>query len=428
MIPGNRRPAGAVLLALWAMCAASHLGGHVLAGDPAASPVLPGHNPNYVFTEVPHQPLATPRIQRIPLPDLPGSNAIWGGTGRDDRGHVWFGVCVHGAPQPSAHLFEYVPETGELHDRGDAVSALKDAGIYHPGESQSKIHSKIIQAGDGYLYFATMDEAGADFDWGTRPPLWGGHLWRLRPPDGPWEHLLAAEQGLIAVAGGGRGVYALGFFDHVLYRFDTRTGEVDSVRVGSTEGHISRNIVSDFRDHVYVPRLRGRSASLVEYDPRLRKVAESPLQHYLSGPPTESHGLTAFQPMADGSIVVATGKGYLYRIAPPPADGPAALLRLGWLHPSGPRYAPGLFTYAGRRHLMGLSVNAESEYAKRYHWVFYDLRTRRSQPVPFVPRGPDAPDPSSSLFYGSATRDDEGRFYVVGRHGGRAVLLRVSCP
>ncbi len=416
------------VLACSLMCVVPTLGEHQVTNTQSPSSRGLLRDSNYVFTEVPDQPLATPFVERISLPDFPGSNAIWGGTGRDDRGHIWFGVCVHGSPQPSAHLYEYLAESDELYDRGDVVSALRRAGIYRRGESQAKIHSKIIQGADGYLYFATMDEAGADFEWGTRPPLWGGHLWRLRPPDGEWQHLVATKHGLIAVTGGRRYVYALGFFDHVLYQFDTHSAQTDSVRVSSTDGHISRNIVSDFRDHVYVPRLTGHSASLVEYDVNLRKVAENPLQHYLSGSPTKSHGLTGFQPMADGSIVIVTGMGFLYRIRPPFGEGAAAVLPMGWLHPDGPRYASGLFTYGGRRYLMGLSVNMESEYHKEYHWVFYDIDTGYSQPVPFVPRGTNAPNISSSLLYGSATRDEQGRFYVVGRHGGQAILLRVTCP
>ncbi len=31
------------------------------------------------------------KVERLEIPDFPGAHAIWGGTGRDDRGHIWIG-------------------------------------------------------------------------------------------------------------------------------------------------------------------------------------------------------------------------------------------------------------------------------------------------------------------------------------------------
>ncbi|KKL46275.1 hypothetical protein LCGC14_2347190, partial [marine sediment metagenome] len=50
--------------------------------------------------------------REIAIPDFPGTWAIWGSTGRDRRGHIWFGVSSHKIETPSAHLFEYEPKTG----------------------------------------------------------------------------------------------------------------------------------------------------------------------------------------------------------------------------------------------------------------------------------------------------------------------------
>ena len=169
-----------------------------------------------IFTPVPDTLYSPRRAQEISIPDFPGANAIWGATGCDDRGHIWFGVSADSVKVPSAHLFEYIPNTGELHDRGDVVNELKHLGIYREGESQMKIHTKIIHTDDGFLYFTSMDEKGEEAD-GNRLPTWGSHFWRLSPSTNHWEHLLHVPEGVIAIAGMERWIYALGYFGHVLY-------------------------------------------------------------------------------------------------------------------------------------------------------------------------------------------------------------------
>ncbi|KKL99916.1 hypothetical protein LCGC14_1809660, partial [marine sediment metagenome] len=103
-----------------------------------------------------------PRVVEISVPDTPGGNAIFGAIGRDSGGHVWFAVSAKHVEDPSAHLFEYDPASGKLIDRGDVVSAMKQCGVYRPGDRQMKIHSRIVQAADGHMYFSSMDEEGED--------------------------------------------------------------------------------------------------------------------------------------------------------------------------------------------------------------------------------------------------------------------------
>jgi hypothetical protein len=146
-----------------------------------------------VWAQAPSRPAATPAappaVSIVPIPYFNGAHAIWGATGQDARGHIWFGVTTGGLNPDSAHLFEYTPATGAIVDRGNIVEELKRAGLHRAGEHQAKIHSKIVQGPANFIYFASMDEHGENED-GSRLPTWGGHLWRMSLTTQQWEHLL----------------------------------------------------------------------------------------------------------------------------------------------------------------------------------------------------------------------------------------------
>jgi hypothetical protein len=384
----------------------------------------------------PEMAATAPVLVPVPLPKFPGAYAIWGSLGRDASGHVWFGVSAEGVDIPSAHLFEYVPDTTALLDRGDVVSQLKRSGVYRPGEGQAKIHSRIVQGADGFMYFASMDEAGEHGN-GSHLPTWGGHLWRVKPGTSVWEHLLSTPEALIAVSGFGRWIYALGYFDHVLYQFDSTTKRTRSVHVGSIGGHISRNFVVDEHGHVYVPRLSPSAAdsskietTIVELDTSLQVVAATPIEHYSQFPNEDSHGIVGLQDLADHSIVVITDRGFLYRIVPSP-DGPATIQDLGWFHPKGESYVASLFTDDGRHRLMGVS-HRQWNNETNYEWLVYDFTTRSSVAVPLeIPRVGGQEIVHLAL-YGSMVRDNQGRAYVAGTYlppsGSLPLLFQLSDP
>jgi hypothetical protein len=368
-----------------------------------------------LYTEPPADLLVPPRVTEIPIEIQ--ADAIWGSTGRDASGHVWFGVSDRGDGE-SAHLLEYNPDSGEMIDRGDVVSELKAAGVYRPGEGQIKIHTKIVQGGDGYLYFGSFDEAGENPARAVAPK-WGGHMWRYKPGSRHWEHIKAVPQALVAVAGNGNWIYALGYWDHVLFQYDVQRRTWREVKVGSVPEHASRNFVVDSRGHAYVPRARewrageappktiqGFHAELVEFDTDLQEVARTPLDNY--GTARDSHGIVGLSHLADGSIVISTHVGYLYRIAPPPGAGAAKVEGLGLIHPGGASYPASLFPIDGVRYLA-----AVARVQNGFDWVVYDLTTRKGQA-----RKLELPGQYSQL-YGSATRDNRGRFYVVGQRQGR---------
>jgi hypothetical protein len=399
---------------------------------PVKSPLSFERLTNSYFSPDPANALAPPEVRFVHMPPVSGDAAVWGATGRDESGNIWIGVSIHSGAQPSARLVEYDPTSDLAVDRGDVLDQLARLNLRQPGDAQAKIHSRIVQAGDGHLYFASMNDTHEEG--GPRPPPFGSHLWRLRLPERKWEHLLAAPEGLIAVAGGGDYVYALGYPDHRLVQYHVPTGNARWVTVGSHAGHISRNFIADARGHVFVPRLRpgsgGGETTLVEFDTDLRELAATPLPHYMSGPPDAAHGIIAFQHLPDRSVYFATAVGRLYRIDTDLGSAPALVRDAGWFHPEGTAYTPSLFTSSGTTTLVGLGHRING--GDRYAWLTYELRIRMpSFTVPFHLPMSNGQPLRDVLLYGCQTRDRFGDFYVVGSHSdgkSRPLVLRVRPP
>jgi hypothetical protein len=374
--------------------------------DPARRPGTPEERTGSFYAPVPTPLDAAPPTRELTLPPFRNATAIWGSTGRDLQGRIWIGVSADGSGR-SAHLIQYDPEADVLKDRGSVVEELKAAGVHRQGEGQIKIHTRLITAEDGWLYFASTDEDGED-DNGTVLPRWGGHFWRVDPDAGTWQHLWTAPEGLVAAAGVGRYVYVLGYWNHVLFQHDTATGTVKRVVVGSVGGHVSRNLLVDANGHAYVPRVTGQgknvSAALVEYDTDLKEVAATPIEQYTGpGVISENHGITGLTYLADGRLAFTTHRGGLYLIEPQ-ANGPAKLTAVGWFHPQGPTYSPSLYCLDGRRYLAGVTQKG-----RRFDWVVYDLQTKKSTAQQLDTKGL-----KGVLLYGSTARDNAGRFYVGG--------------
>jgi hypothetical protein len=377
-----------------------------------------------VFLPAPADPFRAPAVRELQLPEIPGGTSVWGATGRDARGRIWVGVSTRSSGN-DAHLLQYDPDRDVWHDRGAVVERLKAAGLHRPEESQTKIHSKIVPGDDGWLYFASSSEAGESP--GVSPPRWGGHIWRIDPDRFEWRHVAAVPEGLVAMAGGGRYVLALGYWDHVLYRIDTSDGDLRQVTVGSVGGHVSRNLLADARGHAYVPRVQAASngsleAALVEYDSELRPVGETPLEFYLGkGNPNPNHGIVGLAYLPDGRLLFTTHRGHLYAIEPQPGAA-AKVSALGWFDPGGEAYAPSLFAVGGNRLVAGVTRREG-----RFEWVAFELTTRVSAAFAL-----DTKQLQRLQLYGSISRDNAGRAYVGGWAAGekgtgqRPVVLQIS--
>jgi VanZ family protein len=377
------------------------------------------------------------RVTRIPLPDFDGANAIWGSSGTDAAGRIWFGVSANQSPGASSRLMWYDPRANRVQVVGSPLSELRRYKSLEWDEAQCKIHSRIVAGPDGMLYFTSMDEQGEAED-GSRLPAFGSHLWRVDPNRPKFEHLASVPEGLIAIAAGGKFLYSLGLFDHVLYQFDPQTKAMNKVRVGSVGGHVSRNFLADHRGHAYVPRLRfqgrpgepppaipleqtpGIQVTLVEYDTALREVGEWPLPQYLASDKWSAHGITGWCQLRSGALVFVTCAGYLYYIDPGEAEHKACVTPIGWAHPKGPRYIASLFPVDGIRNVVLFASGPE----KRYEAITFDLRDQIGRTIPL--RLPSDVGAEHALLYGSMTRDRSGAFYLVGTEYNHPLLLRVE--
>lgn len=394
-----------------------------------------------VFSEPSPRWSLAPDLVPIVLPEVPLENSIWGATGRDDAGNIYLGISCDGPGVPSATLCRLLPQSSQAESMGDAVSNLRRLGRAAETISQMKIHSKPVQANDGLVYFASMDEQGEKSD-GSQLSVFGSHLWRIDPDSASdpvvsheWEHLFAAPEALIATGCTGRYVYALGYFQHVVFQYDTETGVTKQATVGSVGGHISRNFLVDLNEHVYVPRVSLTNqeefeVALVELDSELQEVVSHPLKGYGASKDFDSHGIVGFATLENGDIVFTTAKGAFYRLTPHAAE-PSSLERLGWIHPDGESYPAFLCCPDGRRTVCAISQRPRTQ---SYQWLIHDLDAGETQVVELASESAAWLERPNALVYGSNTRDDQGDAFAVGwflekESGGlRPHALRVRWP
>ncbi len=377
-----------------------------------------------VFTSVPENILAAPSVEIVDLPRTSSDlDAIWGASGKDDDGNIYFGISSHNGNYGSSYLYQYNPSTDKITSQGDTVRELRNNKAYQDGARQNKLHSKIYQANDGYLYFSSFDESGEDQ--GINP-IWGGHLWRKLPDSQLWELLMSTPEALIAVNTNGRYVYALGYWNHVLYQYDTKTGNTGKVVAGSVNMHVSRNFLVDERGHAYVPSLRAIDSDvieveMIEYDTQLNAVAKYPLPSYQAKNISDHHGIVGYTSMENGNIYFTTSDGGLYLISPY-QDKNQKLTYIGMMHPDGNAYIASLFTIDGEELLVGVANRNKS-----YDWIVYDTSIDMSYATKL-----DVSSLKNLLLFGSLTKSNNGDMNVVGRHrtrnGYQPILLKLKEP
>jgi hypothetical protein len=146
------------------------------------------------------------------------------------------------------------------------------------------------------------------------------HIWRKKPDALNWEYIRATKEAIIAVITDGRFVYALGYWGHVLYQYDTQAQVTNQIRVGAINGHISRNFLVSQNGHVFVPKVETSAnntliVNLNEYDSAPDLVDSTPLEHYLYDNKRSKHGILSYSKIKNGDIYFVTAVGALYKIS-----------------------------------------------------------------------------------------------------------------
>ncbi len=365
-----------------------------------------------IFTKLPDDLLKPPVLEQIHLPEQDSIDAIWGATGRDDEGNIYIGTSSHGGNYGSSFLYQYNPLTEQIISQSDTVTQLKYNNVYRQGMRQNKLHSKFYQANDGYIYFSSFDEGGES---NGVNPKWGGNLWRKKPHSKNWEHLLATDEALVAVNTNGRYVYALGYWDHVLYQFDIKTSKINRVIVGSVEEHVSRNFIVDELGHAYVPRLTINDFNeietyLNEYDEKLNLVTSYPIPNYLSNNMTDHHGIIGYTSMKNGDIFFTSSEGGLYQIKAF-TKGQSKLKYHGMMHPDGSAYIPSLFSTDGEDILIAFARKRINSKLKPFERIIYDVNSAIA-----INQSLNINGLNKVLLYGNLTKDNLGNAYIGGWH------------
>jgi hypothetical protein len=394
------------------------------------------------FTDSEHFQNA-PKIRELRLPVSDGDEAIWGALGRDSKGSMYFGLASKASKELSAGLLQFSPQTGKVKLLGRVDDEISEGEPQGQVSLQDKIHSKLYEASDGQLYFASLDETGETED-GSANGQAGGHLIRINPSTGKWKSVLHTPESLISIGCSGRYIYALGYFGSRIYQFDTETQASNSVPIANYGGHLSRNLLVTTSGHVLSIRVTSTApddaspgtnwttpvaqddardqfqftedgtprrrvlVELVELNTDLKEVHAWPLPGYEAHGTTSSHGITSFASLRDGSLLFTTQNGLLWHIHA--SDGkPDRLESLGWIHPEGESACTAMFAPTGNDYLI-----AVTKLGRRFDLLVYYLKLRESVTMALDPSSTRLLQNPLNLVYGSETMDDYGNAYLAG--------------
>jgi hypothetical protein len=232
------------------------LGGSDLLEPPAGAPAIP------VAGEA-------PQVYVRSFSDLPdgGKGTLWSswGDGRlASNGKYYLAIGNHldlKAGRGESRVYAFDPPTKALR----LVVNVRDT-IADPKLAGGKIHSRIEEAADGGLYFATY--------------------WGKVPKETDWE---------------------AGFRGSVLLRFDPTTGKVESLGVPVPKQGLPASIIDRRRGLLYFYAVY--SGDLIVYDMAARSVS-------YRGAGEEQLGSRAFMLDLDGNVYFSTSQGRLARYDP----------------------------------------------------------------------------------------------------------------
>nr|WP_136251767.1 hypothetical protein [Ningiella ruwaisensis] len=348
-----------------------------------------------------------PKLRDIPLPEDLNNTAVWNGVGINDEGEVYLGLSSIQAVDNTAFVISIDPKTQQIKRHSDAVSQLKQEGVYETGLSQKRLQTDFIADDDGFIYFATHDRMGMDK---SNLSQSGSYLWRMHKGDDNWELLLKTEESIIAIKKHKQFIFALSFWDHVLYKYDTVSQLSSAIKIGSFPRHFSRKFIIDKRGHIFVPRVEKDiedqlSVVLVELNTDLAILDIHPMPDYWNANGLGNHGIVASTETLEGVTYFTVASGGLYKLEES-VSGRSKLDYLGKFEPQLPEsYISLVIAPEQVPILVGFGkTKRESD----YYWFIRELSTN------IVVNYPATEFDGRFLLYGANHKRDKSQIYIVG--------------
>ena len=215
-------------------------------------------------------------------------DSCWWALGSNRAGNIYVAISNHlNYPGGNVAVFKYDPALGRMSFLNDLQSVSTAAGNWLPSENQQKVHTRLIEGGDGRIYFATHDNS-----WGDLADHRGTHFYMIENDQitdlsvNTPQYLdkdMQTVEGSIGVhvenygtigmemAPGTPGIiYGITYGEGYLYRLDLGTGGIRMLaRTGrGYDKGIIRNLAVDLDGNAYVP-VRGDSTGeirIFKYD------------------------------------------------------------------------------------------------------------------------------------------------------------------
>ncbi|MEM9236091.1 MAG: hypothetical protein AAGB14_04880, partial [Verrucomicrobiota bacterium] len=205
-------------------------------------------------------------------------DSCWWALGNDQSGNIYVAISNHELPPDgNVAVFKYDPAVDQMTLIDDLKSVSTAAGNWLSTENQQKVHTRLIEGGDGRIYFATHDNS-----WGSLEDHRGTHIYALENDqitdlsatatqylDKDMQTVTGnigvhlehyATMSMEMTRGFPRLIYGITYGDGYLYRLNLETGDIGMIAQtgqGYADG-IIRNFAVDLAGNAWVP-MRGTS-------------------------------------------------------------------------------------------------------------------------------------------------------------------------
>lgn len=359
----------------------------------------------------PELPSGMDAIGFTPLSRGHSSHSIWGNMLHASDGHLYIAAGNHEVFGGDSWLYRLRTDDNTI-EECLSVKAVIGARSGGSAVGEAKIHTRLQQAHDGWIYMATMQGGiGHLTKWSqyTHPRQYeGGHLLRYHPLTGHAESLgvIVAHEGLqTMILDAERDLlYFVTWPKKEFVRYDlrTRTTHVFGVIAWSpttedgVKQHYARDLFIDREGTVYCTNERGKLAVLGPGDSHITDTDFSV---------REGDSIRTHVQASDGTVYLCTSQGHLVRFDP--EDRSVAYL--GPTTPGLPVYTPNLALREEHGSLIYLAGSHGTYAEGGMQLVEFDLRT-----ATHTVHGYMRSELNPAYCYASAATEDDVVFAVNG--------------